>query len=101
MPDAASSITRNTTTPIPSLKSDSPVILISRLFGAFDIFNMLKTAIGSVGDIMAPKRRQYINERLTSKMNKSSHVRTPTIKTEIRVLAVARLVILYFRSARS
>ncbi|CKT64401.1 Uncharacterised protein [Mycobacterium tuberculosis] len=48
----------NTTTPTPSLKSDSPAITSSRFFGAPAELRMPMTAIGSVGEISAPKSRQ-------------------------------------------
>ena len=41
---------------IPSLKRDSPEILVLRLGEAPAVFIIPKTAIGSVGEIRAPKR---------------------------------------------
>ena len=49
---------KKTTTPIPSLKSYSPAILVSVIDGRFIFFTIANTAIGSVGAIKAPKRRQ-------------------------------------------
>ena len=48
------------TTPIPSLKSDSPAILLSKFFASLAFLTRASTAIGSVGDMSAPKSRQYI-----------------------------------------
>jgi hypothetical protein len=48
----------NTTAPTPSLNSDSPEITSSRFFGVFADLRMPMTAIGSVGEISAPKMRQ-------------------------------------------
>ena len=52
---------KNNTTPIPSLKRDSPAICTSRSRGARNSFNRPITAIGSVGEISAPKVRQTTN----------------------------------------
>ena len=49
---------RNITTPIPSLKSDSPAILVSVTGDKFIFFTIERTAIGSVGAINAPNNRQ-------------------------------------------
>ena len=46
------------TTPIPSLKRDSPAILVSAVVERFIFLTMESTAIGSVGAINAPKSRQ-------------------------------------------
>ena len=55
---AAPSITVKTTTATPSLNRDSPTILISMSSGAPALRMMPSTAIGSVGEINAPKTRQ-------------------------------------------
>ena len=49
---------RKITTPTPSLNNDSPTILISRFFGAPTFFMIPRTAMGSVGEIKAPKSKQ-------------------------------------------
>ena len=49
---------RKTTTPTPSLKRDSPTIFVSNFLGAPAFFKIPKTAIGSVGEINAPKSKQ-------------------------------------------
>ena len=49
---------KNTTTPTPSLNKDSPTILVSNFLGAPACFKIPKTAMGSVGDINAPKSKQ-------------------------------------------
>ena len=49
---------RNITTPIPSLKSDSPAILVSVTGDRFIFFTIERTAIGSVGAISAPNNKQ-------------------------------------------
>ena len=51
--------TAKITTPTPSLKSDSPAITSSSFFGAPADFMIPITAMGSVGEISAPKTRQY------------------------------------------
>ena len=51
----------NTTTATPSLNKDSPAILVSKDFDTPALFKMLSTAIGSVGDINAPKSMACIN----------------------------------------
>ena len=49
---------KNTTTPIPSLNKDSPAILVSVRGDNFIFLIIDNTAIGSVGAINEPKRRQ-------------------------------------------
>ena len=49
---------KKTTTPIPSLKSDSPAILVSVIEERFIFLTIAKTAMGSVGAIRAPKSKQ-------------------------------------------
>ena len=49
---------RKTTTPIPSLKSDSPAIRVSVTLERFIFLTIAKTAIGSVGAINAPNNKQ-------------------------------------------
>ena len=56
-PAATSSRAKKTTTPTASLKSDSPAIWTSRRFGARAVRSMPRTAIGSVGETIAPKSR--------------------------------------------
>ena len=51
-------MTVKTTTPTPSLNKDSPAIVVSRDLGEFVSFRIPITAIGSVGEIRAPNRRQ-------------------------------------------
>ena len=48
----------NSTTPTPSLNSDSPAMTSSTSFGAPADLRIPSTAIGSVGEISAPNRRQ-------------------------------------------
>ncbi len=48
------------TTPTPSLKSDSPVILVSSDLGAPAVLRMPRTATGSVGAMRAPKTRHHV-----------------------------------------
>ena len=55
---AISKRVRKITTPTPSLKSDSPTILVSSFFGAPACLRMPSTAMGSVGEMTAPKSRQ-------------------------------------------
>ena len=55
---AIEKMVKKTTTPTPSLNKDSPTILVSNFFGAPACFKIPKTAIGSVGDIKAPKSKQ-------------------------------------------
>ena len=57
-------IVANTTTPIPSLNNDSPVILVSMDVGMPAFFKMPSTAIGSVGEIKAPNNRHPMYGRL-------------------------------------
>ena len=54
------SITLKITTPTPSLNNDSPAIVVSNDLGVFVSFRIPKTAIGSVGDISEPNKRQYM-----------------------------------------
>ncbi len=49
---------KKTTTPIPSLNSDSPAIRVSVILERFIFLTMAKTAIGSVGATSEPKSRQ-------------------------------------------
>ena len=53
------STTANITTATPSLKSDSPVILVSMRLGTLACFNTPNTTMGSVGEMSVPKSRQY------------------------------------------
>ena len=53
----------NSTTPTPSLNSDSPAICTSSAFGAPICLSRPSTAIGSVGEISAPKSRQSMNRK--------------------------------------
>ena len=53
----------NSTTPTPSLNSDSPAICTSSVFGAPICLSRPSTAIGSVGEMSAPKSRQSMNRR--------------------------------------
>ena len=64
--DIISTIARSTvktTTPNPSLNSDSPSILNSKDSAIPAFLSIAKTAIGSVGDIIEPNNMQTINER--------------------------------------
>ena len=54
-PAAISGIVKKTTTPTASLNSDSPAICTSSCFGARAVRSIPRTAIGSVGETMAPK----------------------------------------------
>ena len=56
-PAATSSRVKKTTTPTASLNSDSPAICTSSRFGACAFRSMPRTAIGSVGEIIAPNSR--------------------------------------------
>ena len=51
---------KNITTPTPSLNNDSPTILVSNFLGTPAFFKIPKTAIGSVGEINAPKSKQTL-----------------------------------------
>ena len=50
----------NTTTPTPSLNKLSPTIVVSIFLGTLALVKIPKTAIGSVGEINAPKSKQKI-----------------------------------------
>jgi len=45
------------TTPVPSLKTLSPSTRVDSFFGTPSLLKVARTETGSVGDIMAPKRR--------------------------------------------
>ena len=51
----------NTTTPIPSLNSDSPAICASSFFGALFERRIPITAIGSVGEIKRPEQHAILD----------------------------------------
>ena len=58
LPVAMPSTIVKITMAVPSLNSDSPAMTISRFFGAPADLRIPMTAIGSVGEIRAPKIRQ-------------------------------------------
>jgi hypothetical protein len=58
LPVAIFRTTINSTTPTPSLNKDSPVIFVSSDFGAPADLRIPSTAIGSVGEMSEPNRRQ-------------------------------------------
>jgi CPA1 family monovalent cation:H+ antiporter len=70
MPSSSEKIT----TPTPSLKSDSPAITSSSSCGAPADLRMPITAIGSVGEINAPKSRQYTNGKFRPANGSTIHI---------------------------
>ena len=62
-----SSIPEKTTTPIPSLNSDSPSIFMLKLLAILAFLRIAITAIGSVGEMSAPKRRACTKGRSNEK----------------------------------
>ena len=51
-------INANKATPIPSLNNDSPSITVDIPFGNPNLFSILVAAIGSVGEIILPIKKQ-------------------------------------------
>jgi len=83
-------ITIKTTTPTPSLKSDSPTILVSSFLGALASFKIPNTAIGSVGEISAPKSKTVeVIDRIVEGQKQVIHHR-PNQKVEITMPMVAK-----------
>ena len=80
---------KNTTTAMPSLKSDSPAICASSSPGAFSSFSSPITAIGSVGEINAPNTRQTTKATSTPRSLKAHHVSVPTASVDSRRPTVA------------
>ena len=67
-----------TTTPMPSLNKDSPRIWASRAFGAPSCFSISITAIGSVGEMSAPRLRQTtIGRGHADRVRRSAMLTTP------------------------
>ena len=82
---AIPSSSENSTTPRPSLNSDSPVITTSRFFGAPADRKIPITATGSVGEISAPNNRQYGNDSATPSSGSTHHSVKPTTSVEAMV----------------
>ena len=79
----SSAITTKTTTPMPSLKSDSPVIFVSSSGGTPAVRRMAPTAIGSVGEMSAPKSRAHGSDSVTPTSPKSHQAPNPTTRVEM------------------
>ena len=77
--------TEKTTTPTPSLKSDSPVMTSSRFRGALVVRRMPITAIGSVGEMRAPNSRQGSSARGSPINGNTPQRAKPTTSVEARV----------------
>ena len=97
---------KNTTTPIPSLNNDSPAILVSVIDDKFIFLIIAKTAIGSVGAINEPNKRQSMYERPKVFKPKigcwiSQYIPEPTLKVENSTpkLAKSKIVTLSFNNS--
>jgi hypothetical protein len=101
VPWASPSRTAKSTTPTPSLKRDSPVILISSPFGACADLRIPMTAIGSVGEISAPKTKQSRRRMGSPTRSSTIHAARPTIVVEISTPTVARTPMACRRLSRS
>jgi hypothetical protein len=82
---ARASRSENRTTPMPSLNSDSPAMAISRLLGTPALLSRPMTAMGSVGEISAPKTRQYDRGSDSPTRGRTTQVPRPTIAVEASV----------------
>jgi hypothetical protein len=92
---------RKSTTATPSLKSDSPAIFVSRLFGAPSVFKTASTAIGSVGEMSAPKSRHTMKGRSRPTPSSTIQMTPPMIAVDASRPSVASSAITSFCSARS
>ena len=90
LPVAMLRMVRKTTTPTPSLKSDSPTILVSSFFGTPACFSTPSTAMGSVGLISAPKSRQWMKATGCPMAAKTQWERAPTRKVLVSTPTVAK-----------
>ncbi len=75
----------NTTTPTPSLNSDSPAIFAARSLGAFRSLSRPITAIGSVGEINAPNTRQTMNGTDIPSRPNTRYITAATATVEIMI----------------
>src|ERR1043165_1640734 len=90
----------NSTTATPSLNNDSPAIFSSSESGIPVFLRIANTAMGSVGEIREPKRRQMIKGIGVPKSEKSNQKAAPAKKVDISVPAVASTRIGHFCAAR-
>ena len=88
-PAEISRIVKKRTTPTASLKSDSPAICTSSCFGARAVRSMPMTAMGSVGEMMAPKSTHSWRSRGRPQTRATSSVNPPTMAVEMATPTVA------------
>jgi hypothetical protein len=76
-------------TPIPSLKRDSPLNFTKRDLDNDDLSKMDRTAMGSVGEINAPKSKAYTNGSSTPMRGAIKYNTVPTTPAVINTPIVA------------
>ena len=79
----------NTTTPTPSLKSDSPAILASSVAGMRTVLRIPRTATGSVGLIRAPNTKAQMKGSSTPARLAICQMPAATMKVEMRTPTLA------------
>ena len=89
----------NTTTPTPSLKSDSPAILASSSRGTLTVFKRPRTATGSVGEMRAPNTSAHKNEMGEPASLRMAHMAAPMRKVDNTTPSVAINVMAHLRCA--
>ena len=100
-PAAMASTTVNTTTPTPSLNSDSPAILASSASGTTTVLRSESTATGSVGLIRAPKTSAQASGRSSPSAPAIHHEPKPTMAVEMHTPSVAISAMTHFTEASS
>ena len=96
-PDAIATRTVKRTTPTPSLKRLSPAIFASSVSGTLTCFRMPVTATGSVGEISAPKTRQYENGITRPNALKLTCINPATTSVDMTIPTVASVMITHRR----
>ena len=81
---------RKSTTPIPSLKRDSPAIFVDKDKGALARLSMSTTAMGSVGEMIAPSSKQYNSGTVSPREWKISQASPVTSRVDRSVVPTAR-----------